>query len=58
MDEPVAKPTVALEQRYGVKVSSLNNWDDVFVRFYQFAAEGMTEAHKQGSDGTYPALRF
>jgi len=62
MDQPmaelVAKQTVALEQHYGVKVFSLNNWDDLFVWLDGIEGEGMTEEHKRGLAAAYPGLRF
>lgn len=57
MDKPMAElmahPDVALEQRYGVRVISLSNWDDFFG--WLDALEGtMDDWHKAGLAAVYP----
>lgn len=60
MDQPMAdlvrKPTVGLEQRYDVKVFSLNNQDDFFAWLNDLEA-GMSEEHKTGVAAAYPERR-
>lgn len=57
MDTPMAdlvrQPTVGLEQRYGVKVFSLNNWDALLVWLNDLET-GMTEEHRIGIAAAYP----
>lgn len=47
MAELVRQPTVGLKQRYGVKVFSLNNWDDLLEWLSDLEA-GMSDEHKSG----------
>ena len=54
MAELVTKQTVALEQTYGVKVFSLNNWDDFLDWLDDTKLKGMTEDHKRGLAAAYP----
>ncbi|MHB9119363.1 MAG: hypothetical protein ACYC2R_13980 [Burkholderiales bacterium] len=58
MDQPMAelvsKQTVRVGQRYGVKVLSLNNWNDLFAWLDGIEAAGMTEDHKKGLAVAYP----
>lgn len=49
----VQQPTIALEQRYGVKVFSLNNWDDLLAWLDGIEA-GMSDEHKAGVVAAYP----
>lgn len=57
MDTPMAdlvrQPTVGLEQRYGVKVFSLNNWDDLLAWLDGLQAD-MSDEHKAGVAAAYP----
>jgi hypothetical protein len=60
MDEPmaelVAKPTVELEARYGVKVFSLNSWDALFAWLDEIETTGITEEHRKGLSVAYPGM--
>jgi hypothetical protein len=49
----VADPRIALENRYGVKVFSLNNWDD-FLVWMDALENGMTQEHRSGLAAAYP----
>ena len=49
----VADKRVGLEERCGVKVFSLNNWDELFTWLDTIEA-GMTEEHKAGLLAAYP----
>ncbi len=53
MAELVRQPTVGLEKRYGVKVFSLNNWDDLLEWFDDLEAD-MSDEHKAGVAAAYP----
>ena len=53
MAEVVRQPSVGLEQRYGVKVFSLNNWDALLGWLNDLEAS-MTEEHKVGITAAYP----
>jgi hypothetical protein len=57
MDQPMAAlvsdPHVGLEKRYGVKVYSLNNWDELFDWLDIVEAE-MSEEHRSGLSAAYP----
>jgi hypothetical protein len=57
MDTPMAdlvrQPTVALEQRYGVKVFSLNNWD-ALLGWLNDLETRMTDEHRAGIAAAYP----
>ena len=57
MDQPmadlVAKPTVALERRYGTKVFSLNNWDE-FLAWLDKLEASMGDDHKAALATAYP----
>lgn len=57
MDQPMAalvsKPQVGLEKRYGVKVFSLNTWNELFAWLDTIEAE-MTDEHKVGLTVAYP----
>src|SRR5205823_7872081 len=48
----VADSRVGLEERYDVKVFSLNNWDELFTWLDALEAE-MTEEHKAGLSAAY-----
>ena len=49
----VADRRVGLEDSYGVKVFSLNNWSELFTWFDALEA-GMTPEHKAGLSAAYP----
>ena len=57
MDKPMASlvtdPHVDLENKYGVKVFSLNNWDQFFDWLDTLEA-GMTQEHRAGLSAAYP----
>lgn len=53
MAELVRQPTVALEQRYGVKVFSLRKWDALFTWLDELET-GMTREHKAALAAVYP----
>lgn len=57
MDQPMAdlvsRPTVRLEERYGAKVFSLNNWDD-FLAWLDQLEGAMSAAHREGLRLAYP----
>lgn len=56
MAELVNRPTVALENRYGTKIFSLNNWNDFLVWLDEIKAAGMTDIHKEALRAAYPRL--
>jgi len=49
----VADPRIALEGRYGVKVFSLNNWDE-FLGWIDALEAGMSQEHRTGLAAAYP----
>jgi hypothetical protein len=49
----MADPHVDLENRYGVKVFSLNNWDQFFA-WLDTLETGMTQEHRVGLSAAYP----
>lgn len=57
MDQPMAdlvsRPTVQLQQRYGTKVFSLNNWEDFLAWLAQLERE-MSAEHREGLRLAYP----
>jgi hypothetical protein len=53
MAELVRQPTVSLEQRYGVKVFSLRNWDALFAWLDQLAAS-ISDGHRAALAAVYP----
>ncbi len=53
MAEIVHDPRIALEQTYGVKVFSLNNWNKLFEWIKSLEAE-MSNEHKSGLAKAYP----
>jgi hypothetical protein len=53
MAELVRQPTVALEHRYGVRVFSLRNWDELFSWLDQLEA-GMSDVHRAALAAVYP----
>jgi hypothetical protein len=55
MAELLAKPTVAISQRYGVKIFSLNNWNEMLNWLDQLEQE-MSDEHKQALLEAYPSL--
>ncbi|MFP3564086.1 hypothetical protein [Paraburkholderia sp. SIMBA_030] len=60
MDQPMAElvshPGVRLTERYGTRVFSLNNWDELFVWFDELEA-AMSAEHRQGVLDAYPYRR-
>ncbi|MFG6728536.1 hypothetical protein ACGY1D_13500 [Burkholderia pseudomallei] len=60
MDQPMAElvshPGVRLAERYGTRVFSLNNWDELFAWFDELEAT-MTDEHREGLLDAYPYLR-
>ena len=48
----VADKRVGLEERYGVEIFSLNNWDELYTWLDAIEA-GMTEEHKAGLSAAY-----
>lgn len=59
MDQPMAELVrrrgVTLENRFRVKVFSLNNWEDFFT-WLAALEKGMTDEHKAGLRAAYPHL--
>lgn len=53
MAELVRQPMVRLEQRYGAKVFSLNNWGDL-LEWLNDLQTGMSDEHKAGVAAAYP----
>lgn len=53
MADLVKRPTVGLEQRYGVKVFSLSSWDDLLA-WLDNLETGMDEDHRIGVAAAYP----
>ena len=53
----VADPHVALENKFGVKVFSLNNWDD-FLAWLDFLEAGITSEHRAGLASAYPYIKI
>jgi len=57
MDTPMAEltrqPSVGLEARYGVRVFSLNNWEE-FLAWLDGLEVGMSTAHITGIEAAYP----
>lgn len=57
MDTPMAdlvqQPTVGLEQRYGVKIFSLNNWHELLA-WLDALEENMSAEHRAGLAAAYP----
>lgn len=49
----VADPRIALEERYGVRVFSLNNWDE-FLAWLDALESDMSEEHRAGLVSAYP----
>ena len=49
----VADPRIALEGRFGVKVFSLNNWDE-FLAWLDGLEAGMSQEHRAGLAAAYP----
>ena len=56
MDQPmaalVADPRIALEARFGVKIFSLNNWDELLAWMDELE-NGMTQEHRAGLAAAY-----
>jgi hypothetical protein len=55
MAELVTRQTVAINERYGVDIFSLNNWDDMMT-WLDRLEQGMPEEHKQALVQAYPKL--
>jgi hypothetical protein len=55
MAELLAKPTVAISERYGVKIFNLNNWNEMLYWLDQLE-HGMSDEHKQALVEAYPSL--
>jgi hypothetical protein len=53
MADLVCRPTVGIEQRYGVKVFGLSNWD-ALLTWLDHLEEGMSEEHAKGVAAAYP----
>ena len=53
MADLVCRPTVAIEQRYGVKVFGLSNWD-ALLTWLDDLETGMSEDHSTGVAAAYP----
>ena len=51
----VRKKTVAVSERYGVHIFSLNNWDDLMI-WLDRLEQGMSGEHKQALVQAYPKL--
>jgi len=49
----VGDPRIALEVRYGVKIFSLNNWDE-FLAWLDALEAGMSREHRAGLEAAYP----
>lgn len=58
MAELVSKPGVDLEQRYGVRVFSLTNWDEFLEWLRSIESAGMTPEHQAGLEAAYPGQTF
>lgn len=57
MADIVRQPAVGLENRYGVKVFSLNNWPE-FLEWLEGLEQGITHAHRAGLAAAYPGIKF
>jgi hypothetical protein len=55
MAELVTKKTIAINERYGVNIFSLNNWD-AMMTWLDRLEQGMSEEHKQALVQAYPKL--
>ena len=53
MAQLLARPGVAISERYGVKIFSLDNWDEMLV-WFDLLEEGMHIEHKQALAEAYP----
>jgi hypothetical protein len=51
----LAKPTIAISQRYGVKIFSLNNWNEMLT-WLDRLEHGMSDEHNQALVQAYPSL--
>lgn len=49
----VADPRIGLEERYSVKIFSLNNWDE-FLAWLHALEGGMSQEHRAGLAAAYP----
>lgn len=56
MAELVARPTVALEARYGTRVFSRNKWDAFLAWLDDVETTGMTDEHRAALQAAYPTL--
>ncbi len=57
MADIVRQPTVGLEQRYAVKVFSLNNWPE-FLEWLEGLEQSITTEHRAGLVAAYPGIEF
>jgi hypothetical protein len=55
MAQLITRPTVAIKERYGVNIFSLNNWDDMMT-WLDRVEQAMSEEHKQALVQAYPKL--
>ena len=55
MAELVTRKTIAINERYGVNIFGLNNWDDMMT-WLDRLEQGMSEEHKQALVQAYPRL--
>jgi hypothetical protein len=53
MADLVCRPTVGIEQRYGLRVFSLSNWDTLLTWLDRLETE-MSEDHRRGVAAAYP----
>ena len=57
MADIVRQPAVGLENRYGLKVFSLNNWPES-LEWLEGLEQGITPAHRAGLAAAYPGIKF
>lgn len=55
MAELLAKPTVAISERYGPSIFSLNNWNEMLT-WLDRLEQGMSDEHKRAVVQAYPSL--
>lgn len=54
MADLVGKPSIDLEKRFGIKVFSLNNWDELLEWLLDGLEASMSDEHKTGVKMAYP----